>query len=153
MSTQCLPVYPLTYVKNEAVDIYQIAIVHCSNIIKWQHISVLLVKCWSSPIACLLGLQRISTVSLWDHQCKSNSCRAEFYLGSMAYTYTKTGVSQIVQIIMNIYLSCMFNHHYLTRQHFSVDTFKRIFLNDNCRISLKYSRKCAYRGPINNIPA
>ena len=38
-------------------------------------------------------------------------------------------------------------------RHFPDDTFKRIFLNENVRISIKISLKFAPKGPINNIPA
>ena len=34
-------------------------------------------------------------------------------------------------------------------RHFADDTFKRIFLNENVKISLKF----VHKGPINNIPA
>ena len=37
--------------------------------------------------------------------------------------------------------------------HFTDDTFKRIFLNENFRISFKISLKFVPMGPINNIPA
>ena len=36
---------------------------------------------------------------------------------------------------------------------FADDTFKRIFLNENVRISIKFSLKFVPKGPINNIPA
>ena len=38
-------------------------------------------------------------------------------------------------------------------RRFADDTFKRIFLNENVRISIKISLKCVPNGPINNIPA
>ena len=38
-------------------------------------------------------------------------------------------------------------------RHFADDTFKRIFLNENVRISIKISLKIVPKGPINNIPA
>ena len=38
-------------------------------------------------------------------------------------------------------------------RHFADDTFKRIFLNENVRISIKISLKFVPTGPINNIPA
>ena len=38
-------------------------------------------------------------------------------------------------------------------RHFADDTFKRIFLNENVRISIKISPKFVPKGPINNIPA
>ena len=36
---------------------------------------------------------------------------------------------------------------------FADDTFKRIFLNENNRISIKISLKFVSKGPFNNIPA
>ena len=38
-------------------------------------------------------------------------------------------------------------------RRFADDTFKRIFLNENIRISIKISLKFVPKGPINNIPA
>ena len=38
-------------------------------------------------------------------------------------------------------------------RHFADDIFKRIFLNENARISIKISLKFVPKGPINNIPA
>ena len=38
-------------------------------------------------------------------------------------------------------------------RHFADDTFKRIFVNENARISIKFSLKIVPRGPINNIAA
>ena len=38
-------------------------------------------------------------------------------------------------------------------RHFADDTFKRIFLNENVRISIKISLKYVPKGPINNNPA
>ena len=38
-------------------------------------------------------------------------------------------------------------------RHFTDDTFKRIFLNKNPRISIKISLKFVPKGPINTIPA
>ena len=37
-------------------------------------------------------------------------------------------------------------------RRFADDTFKRIFLNENVRISIKISLKFVPRRPINNIP-
>ena len=37
--------------------------------------------------------------------------------------------------------------------HFADDTFKRIFLKENVRISIKFSLKFVSKGPTNNIPA
>ena len=38
-------------------------------------------------------------------------------------------------------------------RHFADDSFKRIFLSENIRISIKISLKFVHTGPINNIPA
>ena len=38
-------------------------------------------------------------------------------------------------------------------QNFADDIFKRIFFNENVRISIKISLKFVPEGPINNIPA
>ena len=38
-------------------------------------------------------------------------------------------------------------------RHFADDTFKRIFVNENVRISIRFSLKFVPKGPINNIPA
>ena len=38
-------------------------------------------------------------------------------------------------------------------RRFADDTFKRIFLNENVRISIKISLKFVPKGPINNYPA
>ena len=37
-------------------------------------------------------------------------------------------------------------------RHFADDTFKRIFLNENVRISIRISLKFVPNGPVNNIP-
>ena len=38
-------------------------------------------------------------------------------------------------------------------RHFADDTFNRIFVNENVRISIKFSLKFVPKGSINNIPA
>ena len=38
-------------------------------------------------------------------------------------------------------------------RHFADDSFKRIFLSENIRISIKISLKFVHTGPINNVPA
>ena len=38
-------------------------------------------------------------------------------------------------------------------RHFADDTFNHIFVNENARISIKFSLKFVPKGPINNIPA
>ena len=38
-------------------------------------------------------------------------------------------------------------------RHFADDTFKRVFFNENVRISIKISLKFVPKGPINNNPA
>ena len=39
------------------------------------------------------------------------------------------------------------------RRHFADDIFKCILMNENVKISIKFSLKSVPRGPINNIPA
>ena len=52
-------------------------------------------------------------------------------------------------------VSCLFNtlRPRQNGRYFPDDTFKRIFLNDNVRISIKISLKFVTKGPINNIPS
>ena len=38
-------------------------------------------------------------------------------------------------------------------RHFADDTFNRIFVNENARVSIKFSLKFVPKGPMNNIPA
>ena len=38
-------------------------------------------------------------------------------------------------------------------RHFADNTFNRIFVNENVRISIKFSLKFVPKGPTNNIPA
>ena len=40
-----------------------------------------------------------------------------------------------------------------TGHHFADDTFKRIFLDENVRVSIRISLKFVLKGPIDNIPA
>ena len=50
------------------------------------------------------------------------------------------------------------SHHWLmdgprqNGRYFAADTFNRIFVNENVRISIKFSLKFVSNGPINNIP-
>ena len=64
--------------------------------------------------------------------------------------------------ILHVFHGCMFMYAISTlntlrpRQNgrrFADDTFKRIFLNENVRISIKISLKFVPMGPIDNIPA
>ena len=59
-------------------------------------------------------------------------------------------------LILSFFLTCYNLNTLRPRQHgrhFADDTFKRIFLNENVRISIKNSLKFVPKGPINNIPA
>ena len=51
--------------------------------------------------------------------------------------------------------SCMLNtlRPRQNGRHFADDTFNRIFVNENVRISIEFSLKFVPKGPINNIPA
>ena len=67
----------------------------------------------------------------------------------------------VICVCMNVIMMCrcfvcMHVNTLRPRQngrHFPDDTFKRIFLNENVRISIKISLKFVPQGPINNIPA
>ena len=59
-------------------------------------------------------------------------------------------VSYVIQLL------CLGINQLRPRQkgrRFADDTLKRIFLNENVRISIKISMKFVPKGPINNIPA
>ena len=62
--------------------------------------------------------------------------------------------------IMEVVLPFMMEEHYLNTlrprqngRHFTDDTFKSIFLNENARILIEISLKFVPKGPINNNPA
>ena len=58
--------------------------------------------------------------------------------------------------MLGLLLSCCHVNTLRPRQNgrlFADDTFKRIFLNENVRISIKISLKFVPKGPINNNPA
>ena len=71
--------------------------------------------------------------------------------------YRKTGL-QMNALTTPLYQSMSLQTAFNTlrpRQNgrrFADDTFKRIFLNENVRISIKISLKFVPKGPINNIP-
>ena len=55
---------------------------------------------------------------------------------------------------------CIQNWHFINTlrprqngRHFADDTFKRIFLDENARVSIRISVKFVLKGPIDNIPA
>ena len=57
----------------------------------------------------------------------------------------------VTLIYMHVYINTLRPRQ--NGRRFADDTFKRIFLNENVRISNKISLKFAPKGPINNIPA
>ena len=59
-------------------------------------------------------------------------------------------------VIVDMSLSVQYYNTLRPRQngrHFADDTFNRIFINENVRISIKVSLKFVPKGPINNMPA
>ena len=72
---------------------------------------------------------------------------------------TRTSVATVLSIIHPCIPAASFTKEVNTlrpRQdgcHFADDTFKRIFLNENIRISIKISLKFVLKVPINNIPS
>ena len=81
-------------------------------------------------------------VFLYSYANWAEPCR------SLGYTTTDTSTS--------IAILCPPINSFRPRQngrHFPDDTFKRIFLNENVRITIKISLKFVPKGPITNIPA
>ena len=62
---------------------------------------------------------------------------------------------RLVSNIINMATECLFNtmRPRQNGRRFADETFKRIFLNENVRISIKISLKFVPKGPINNNPA
>ena len=67
----------------------------------------------------------------------------------------------LVQLLVNVTQCAQLTHGVVLNtlrprqngRRFADDTFKRIFLNENVRISIKISLKFVPKGPINNTPA
>ena len=79
----------------------------------------------------------------------------EFYGGNLPY-HTFNGMSHDCHGVWNYQLFDYLVNTLRPRQkgrHFADDTYKRIFLNENVRISIKISLKLVPKGPINNNPA
>ena len=74
----------------------------------------------------------------------------KFSYSNACYGYWSTGATCDL-----FYLHSMFNtlRPRQNERHFADDTFNRIFLNENVRISIKISLKFVPKGPINNNPA
>ena len=72
-------------------------------------------------------------VTLWCHRC---STLVQVVWQHQAMTWTNGNTLRLRQ----------------NGRHFTDDTFKRIFLNENVRILFKISLKFVPEGPVNNIP-
>ena len=68
--------------------------------------------------------------------------------------YSSSALGRILQIWISLYPS-MFStlRPRQNGRHFADDTFKRIFMNENVRVSINISLKFVPKGLINNIPA
>ena len=116
-------------------------------------------------------------IKMSSYQCRKSHCgdktilRPSYLHNGISYTDKMTSlywiralkpiskiVYELVVEILSTFFFC-FNYVFNTlrpRQNghrFADDTFKRIFLNENVRISIKFSLKFVPKGPINNIPA
>ena len=63
----------------------------------------------------------------------------------------KTESKHQCNVDQNVYINALRARQ--NGRHFADDTFKRIFLKENVRISIKISLKFVPKGPIDNIPA
>ena len=63
----------------------------------------------------------------------------------------QTGAGTILSIMTNLSLNTLRPRQ--NGRYFADDTFNRIFVNENVRISIKFSHKFVPKRPINNIPA
>ena len=102
----------------------------------------------------------ISSVSIllqWGIKKWSGMCRT--FAGNLKeqLSYRSCGRSPTVIIfLIKECLAPVFVNTLRPRQngrHFVDDTFNRIFVNENVRISIKLSLKFVPKGPMNNIPA
>ena len=84
-------------------------------------------------------------ISSWNH----SSRKSKNYLTYIANTIAAEDLAPL------LLTRCDFNtlRPRQNGRHFPDDTFKRIFLNENVRISIKISLKFVAEGPINNIQA
>ena len=83
--------------------------------------------------------------------CHPCGHRRHFSLISVSI-YVSRGLDYKVKPMLNSMLVNTLRPRHNGRR-FADDTFKRIFLNENVRISIKISLKFVPKGPINNIPA
>ena len=91
---------------------------------------------------------------VWHFCDKTNNAKLEKILSYVSYVYDYT--SSYEELLRNTGLSTLLLNSLRPRQNgrlFADDTFKRIFLNENIRISIKISVKFVPKGLIKNIPA
>ena len=71
------------------------------------------------------------------------------------YGSTHWGWDRMNWVLPTVFFNAIFNtlRPRQNGRHFADDTFSRIFVNKNVRISIKFSLKFVTKGPINNIPA
>ena len=107
---------------------------------------------------------RVIMSSVWDSMMSKKNVGWPFYAavlieGSLMITFPfdSCRLSQYEQLLTGCLCVVWGSLNTLrprqNGRHFADDTFKRIFLNDNVRISIKISLKFVPKGPIINIPA
>ena len=91
---------------------------------------------WKKP-SKLHIIDRLWEIHPWpiDSLTKGQQCKKSFHVTFPPYTRINT-----LRLRQN-------------GRHFTDDTFKRIFVNENVRILIEISLKFVPNGPINNIPA
>ena len=101
-------------------------------------------RCWISLIQwiCGTGFRHMFTDHVgYDHE----TCWSTFQLLLYCYCWTRDRWTRVISF-----------NTMRPRQdgrHFADDTLNRILVNENVRISIKFSMKFVPKGPINNIPA
>ena len=82
-----------------------------------------------------------------------NLVKWNFHFQNMIISSKENAFASVVYKMSVILFRCQHIEAETNGQHFADDTFKRIFSNENVRISIKISLKFVPKGPINNIPA
>ena len=101
---------------------------------------------------------KISTELLY-HETTQYKLTKEYIYVNVAIIFISLCIFHIIMpmVITQEQLVICLSHKLIEAEtngrHFADDTFKRIFLNENVRISIKISLKFVPKGPINNIPA
>ena len=87
-------------------------------------------------------------------------CTLKQNIGGISHSFTKIKLNRNVSRsdwkcapVPGTYISVKPLRPRQNGRHFTDDTFKRIFVNENVRVLIEISLKFVPKGPINNIPA